>query len=447
MRIHKRVPFIVTYCFLFISLLSSCYKKDIQVGSDQAESHTRIITVDTVSVVFSNYVLDSFPTNGNSWALIGQYNDTYAGNTTASTFFQPGLPALSEDVVTLLPKSAIYDSLMLYMRPSGYYYGDTTKPFNISVSELAEQPDYTYLTYLFNSSNVPIKQAWVTSYSQKMRPILKDSVKIRLPQSYGQTFYDMIRNKTTQVTNQTTFLDYFRGLTIQPNAGNTAVYGFNLADSSVRMRLHYHLTIPYRVDKYLDFIITRTGYQFNRITTDRSATTLVKTFPEQREFFTTAANPYAISQTGTGVYLKAKFPSLRDVLKINEVVRLMNAKLILKPIKGTYDYYGNKLPSPLMLKVTDASNVAGSALLDTTGQSVQYRFPSIDDLYGINTNYTFDVTSYVGALLNTAGSQDRALFILQEDPNVAKQITRGVFGSRQNANFQTKLVLNLLTID
>jgi len=213
------------------------------------------------------------------------------------------------------------------------------------------------------------------------------------------------------------------------------------------MRLHYHLTIPYHADKYLDFIITRTSYQFNRIITDRSGTSLQKTFAEQREFFANSTNPFSISQTGTGVYLKAKFPSLRDVLKINEVVRLMNAKLILKPIRGTYDYYGNKLPSPLQLRATDASNVPGSQLLDTTGQSVQYRTPSIDELYGINTNYTFDVTSYVGALLNNSGTAERALFILQDDVGVAKQITRGVFGSRQNADFQTKLVLNLLTID
>lgn len=448
MRIHKRVPFIVTYCFLFISLLSSCYKKDIQVGSDQAESHTRIITVDTVSVVFSSYVVDSFLTNNINFALIGMYNDTYAGNTTASTFFQPGLPALSEDVTTLLPKSAKFDSLMLYMRPSGYYYGDTTKPFSISVNELNQQADYQILNLgqIYNTYNVPIKQNWVT-YSQMMRPSLKDSVKIKLPDSYGQDFYDKIQAKANQVLNETNFLDYFRGFNIQPNAGNAAIYGFNLADTSVRMRLHYHLTIPYHVDKYLDFINTRTSYQFNRIITDRSATTLKKTFTEQREFFANATNPFSISQTGTGVYLKVKFPSLRDVLKINEVVRLMNAKLVLKPIKGTYDYYGNKLPSPLMLRATDASNIAGSQLLDTTGQGVQYRVPSIDDVLGINTNYTFDITSYIGALLNTSGTAERALFILQEDVGTAKQITRGIFGSRQNSNYQTKLVLNLLTID
>jgi hypothetical protein len=236
-------------------------------------------------------------------------------------------------------------------------------------------------------------------------------------------------------------------LTIQSNSPTAAVYGFNLADSSIRMRLHYHLTIPYKADKYLDFIITRSSYQFNRIMTNRTGTSMAPTFSGQHEFFASSANPYAVTQTGTGVYLKAKFPALRDILKINEVVRLMSAKMILKPLKGSYDYYGNKLPSPLLLKATDASNIPGGSLLDTTGQGVQLRAPVIDDLYGINTTYTFDVTSYVSALLNTSGTAERGLFILEEDPSAAKQINRAVIGSRQNDTYQIKLVLNILTID
>lgn len=449
MRIQKRVLFIVTYCFLFTVLLSSCYKKDIQVGSDLAESHTRIITVDTVGVVLSSYLLDSFITNGNNFALIGNYSDAYVGSTTASTFLQPGLPTLSEDVSTLLPKNAVFDSLMLYMRPSGYYYGDTTKPFSISVYELDEQPDYKLLTYIYNTSNFSTKGTPLATWSQTIKPSFKDSVKIRLPQTKGQDFFDKIRNKDTRFSSEANFLDYFKGLNIR-TSNNTAaaVYGFNLADSSVRMRIHYHLSIPYKIDKVLDFILTRTGYQFNRIITDRTGTPLEPTTTGQHEFFANATNPFAITQTGTGVYMKALFPSLRELLKINPVVRLMNAKLVLRPVKGSYDRYVNKLPNPLQLKATDNSNIPGGALLDTTGQSVQFRAPSIDELYGINTTYTFDVTSYVSALLNTSGTADRGLFVLEADPQTAKQINRGVFGSRLNAtNYQTKLVLNILTIE
>jgi len=449
MRIHKRVPFILTYCLLFTSLLSSCYKKNVQVGDELAESHTRIITVDTVAVQLSSYVLDSFPTNNNSFSLLGNFFDTYTGNTTTSTVLQVGPPTISEDVATLMPKSAFFDSLVLYMHPSGYYYGDTTKPFAIQVNELADQPDYTYLTYFFNNSKVSLKpQPPIATYSQVIRPTPRDSVKIRLPQTMGQNWYDMIKNKDTRFSSETSFLDFFKGMYIQPaNANGAAVYGFNLADSSVRIRMFFHQTIPSKIDKFLDFFITRTGYQFNRIISDRTGTTLEPTTKGQHEFFPTTANPYAITQAGTGVYLKAKFPSLRDVLKIDDVVRLMDARLIVKPVKGTYDYFTNSLPNTLFLKMTDASNIPGNALLDTTGQGTMYRAPSIDFIYGANTTYSFNVTSYINSLLNTPGSIDNGLFIIQDDAQTAKEINRGVIGSRQNTLYQTKLILNILTID
>jgi uncharacterized protein DUF4270 len=433
---------------LIAGLFSSCYKKDIQVGSDLAESHTRIITVDTVGVVLSSYVLDSFTTNNNNFSLIGNYHDSYVGKTSASTFFQPGLPTLSEDASTLLPKSAVYDSLILDMRPSGYYYGDTLQPFAISVYELAQQPSIEDKLDIYNTSNLPVISTPLATWSRNIRPSANDSVIIRLPDTKGQDFFTKIQSKATQFSSQDIFLDYFKGIAIKPTNNNSAaVYGFNLADSSVKLRLHYHLSLPFKQDKVIEFIITRTGAQFNRIITNRSGTPLQPATNQQREFFASNTNPFAFSQTGTGVYLKALFPTLRDVLKINEVVRLMDAQLILKPVKGTYDLYGNRLPNPLYLQTTDASNIPGGQLLDTTGQGVQLRSPSIDFVYGTNTTYTFNITSYINALLNTAGTADNGLFILESAPGAAKQINRAVIGSRQNATYQSKLVLNLLTIE
>jgi hypothetical protein len=449
MQINKRVPFIFTYCLIFTGLLSSCYKKEIQMGSDLAESYTRIITVDTIGVTLSSFVLDSFRTAGNSFALIGNYNDAYTGKTNASTFFQPGLPTLSEDAATLLPKSAVYDSIVIYMRGSGYYYGDTTQPFAISVYELAQQPSPDEDRQdVWNTSDVPVKPTPLATVTKFFRPSIKDSVVFRLPDTMGKDFYTKIQSKANQFSTQALFLEYFKGLAIKPtNTTSGAVYGFNMGDSSIRMRLHYHLTLPYKQDKTIEFITTRTDAQFNRVVTDRTGTPLQRHSSEEREFFATATTPYSFSQSGTGVYLKAKFPTLREVLKIGDVVRLMDARLILKPVKGTYNYYGNKLPNPLFLATTDASNIAGSQLLDTTGQSVQYRAPSIDDVYGINTNYTFNITSYINALINTPGSGENGLFIIEDAASTSKHLNRAVIGGRLNETYQTKLILNLLTIE
>ena len=419
------------------------------MGSDLAESYTRIITVDTIGVTLSSFVLDSFKTAGNNFALIGNYHDAFTGKTNASTFFQPGLPTLSEDASTLLPKSAVYDSIVIYMRGSGYYYGDTTQPFAISVYELSRQPSPDDDQQdVWNTSDVPVKTTPLATVSKFFRPSLKDSIVFRLPDTIGKDFYTKIQSKATQFSSQALFLEYFKGLAIKPtNTTSGAVYGFNMNDSSIRMRLHYHLTLPYKQDKTIEFITTRSTGQFNRVVTNRTGTPLQRHSTEEREFFATATTPYSFTQSGTGVYLKAKFPTLREVLKIGDVVRLMDARLILKPVKGTYNYYGNKLPNPLFLATTDASNIAGSQLLDTTGQSVQFRAPSIDDLYGVNTNYTFNITSYINALINTPGSAENGLFIIEDAASASKHLNRAVIGSRLNETYQTKLILNLLTIE
>jgi hypothetical protein len=97
---------------------------------------------------------------------------------------------------------------------------------------------------------------------------------------------------------------------------------------------------------------------------------------------------------------------------------------------------------------TDASNVIGGALIDTTGAGIQYRDPVVDWLYGINSYYNFNISSYVNNLLNNgSGAADGALFIMQQNPASATKIDRAVIGSAQNVNYQTKLVVNLLTID
>jgi hypothetical protein len=300
------------------------------------------------------------------------------------------------------------------MKPSGYYYGDTTKPFAVTIYELAQQPtpDEDRIN-VYNTSDIPVISTPLATLSRTIRPSANDSIIIRLPDTKGQDFFTKIQTKATQFSSQDRFLDYFKGIAIKPsNNSSAAVYGFNLADTSIRMRLHYHLSLPYKQDKTIEFIITRTGFQFNRIVTDRSGTPLQPTFTEQREFFASNANPFAITQSGTGVYLKAKFPTLRDVLKIDDVVRLIDARLILKPVRGTYNNYGNKLPSPLFMMTTDLSNIAESPLSDTTGQGIQFRAPSIDDVYGINTSYSFNITSYINALINTPGSGERGLFIM-----------------------------------
>lgn len=449
MRLHKRVFCICTYCLLFILLLSSCHKQDVQVGTDLAVSHTRVITVDTVTPVFSMYVLDSFATTGKSFALVGNYSDAYVGSTVASAYFQPGLPSLSEDASTLLPqKNAQFDSLVLVFNPSGYFFGDTTKPVALNVYQLSSQPEYTYANQLYNTSSVPLKTL-LGSFSKLISPARKDSIHVKFDQTMGQDWFNMIQKKASQFQSEDNFLNYFAGICVQPASDMEAVYGFNLADSSVKLRMYYHLTTPYFVENYIDFYLTRTGYQFNRVVTDRTGTALASTNSRQREFFASSTNPYLVVQNGTGVLLKVKFPSLRNLLQTSEITKLTYAQLIIKPVGGTYDIYQYKLPDPLYLAATDETNNIGSSLADSTGSGIESKSPYIDYLYDVNTSYSFNITSYLNSLISTSGTQEEGFFIMEVDPTSAKSITRGVFGSPyiNVAKYQTKLVVNLLTVE
>lgn len=431
---------------LITGMFTSCYKKNIQFGRNPDESHTRLITIDTVTPVMSTFILDSFATSGTNTILAGAYKDAMLGNTDASTYLQFGLPSLKEDAGTLIPGHAVYDYLELTMKPSGYYYGDTTHPYNISVYKLAAQPDYTYSGKLYNTSAIPLADSLGT-FSKRISPSRRDSIRIKLPSYIGQDFYNKIKSKASQMQTEAGFLSYFKGICVRPAGDPGAVITFNVADSSVRMRLHFHVTIPFYEERVIDFYLTRTSYQFNRIITDRSGTTLEPAFPKQREFFASPQNPYSFTQSSTGSLLKIKFPALRELLKINDVVRVLDAKLVLKPVLQTFDDYIYRLPGELYMVQTDATNNFGSPLADTTGQLIQYRAPTIDRLFGEHTAYTFTVTGYINTLLHTAGTTENGLFILQEHPGISKQINRGVFGSRQHAKFQTKLVLTLMTIE
>lgn len=445
MTIPRSATAVLPGLCLLVFFFASCYKDEISFGNIGDNSNTRIITIDTITPVISTIVLDSFPTSGNNILLVGRWSDPQLGPTSASTFIQFGLPA---DLGSLVfPNDAVYDSLALTLRPIRQYYGDTASAQTFSVYELADQPDYTYASRLFNTSVTSLLPTPLANVIQALRPGRDDSLHIRLPQSKGLDLYNKIRLQANEIKSEDNFLNYLRGFNIQVSAiDKGAIYSFN-ADSSVTMKLHYHTTIPDYQEHVITFSLTRTSYQYNRIISDRINTPLEPQTAGQTEFYPTTQTPYAFTQAGTGVMMKIKFPSLRNILGYTNVVRLVNAKLVLKPVEQTFDEYGYRLSDSLYLAQTDATNGIGAALTHTDGASVQYASPSLDYIYRLNTNYTFDVSSYVNYLLNTAGSTEGGVFVLEETPGLAKGLNRILMGTATHPKYKTQLVLTIMAIE
>lgn len=445
MTIPKPASVVLPGLCLLITLFTSCYKEEIKFGDIGGDSYTRIITIDTITPVLSTIVLDSFPTSNNGILLIGRWEDPLLGATRASSYFQMGLPASVTSIT--FPNDAVYDSLALTLKPNKQYYGDTSQAQTFSVYELAYQPDYTYANSLFNTSTTTRLSAPLGSITQRIRPGRNDSLQIRLPNAKGAELFNKIKVQAQEIKSEDNFLNYLRGFCIQVNDSDKgAIFGFN-ADSSVKMKLYYHTTIPVYQEHVIEFALTRTSYQYNQVLTNRTGTALEALSAGQEEFFTSKQYPYAFTQAGTGVMMKMKFPSLRTILGLGSVVKLLSAKVVIKPVEQTFDEYGYRLPDTLFLAQTDATNTIGNSIPDAGGSATLYSSPFIDYIYRLNTNYTFDVSTYINYLLNTPGTTEGGVFVLEEYPGSAKKMNRALMGSWNHPKYRTQLVLTVMTVE
>ncbi|MBO9631897.1 MAG: DUF4270 family protein [Chitinophagaceae bacterium] len=435
----RNVCWLVVFCCFSVV---ACEKKEIQFGSGLPESFTRLLTVDTVTPYLSTIVLDSFPTSGNSVLFIGRTLDPIMGPTTAQTFFQIELPAAAQNAD--IPDDAVYDSTVLVLHPNNNWYGDTSKSISFTAYEMAEQADYTYATRLWNTSSFNWLPTALSTVTRNFSPS-RDSLTLKIRDNKGTELFRKIRDKDPEFQTSDAWLTYFKGITIKSNASdNGAIYSFK-TDSSTQMRIHYHTTWPYYEEHTIDFHLTRTEYQFNQLLVNRTGTPLEKKFDGQEEYFPTEVDPVAFSQTGMGVLLKVKFPSLPDVKTLGKTVKLLSAILILKPVEGSFDQYSFPLCTSLYMAQTNATNIIGQDLTNIEGDGTLTANPQIDDVYRLNTNYSFDITHYVDYLLSLNNSAEMGLFVMEQAPGTTTLLNRAVIGTRQHPKYISQLKLTLLT--
>jgi hypothetical protein len=407
-----------------ILLFLSCTRKEIEFGTIPENAYTSIAYIDTVSAQLSTVLIDSFKTSGDTSFLLGRYSDPYLGVVSARPFFQLTVPASLPDI----PSSAVLDSLSLIIKPNRYYYGDTSVSQTVTVYELAQSIAFSYNSQLFNTSDVPVKPVALGSRSFRLSPANTDSFAIRLSDSKAAELFNKVRQKTSDVTTQSEFMNYLYGLSLGAVSSDPgAVFGLAGTDASFVMRLHYHLTIPYPEPAFVDFTSLANEYAFTQILPDRTGTGLAVLTPGVSELSPSLTNGRAYLQQGTGLSLKMIFPTLKGVLnrEDNGTVKLLKAELIIKPKYLSSDLYKYKLPGALALAQTDATNVVGNTVLDSSGSATQVVAPVIDNVYGIDNYYRFNVTQYINQLLITTGT-DKSGFYLVQQSSTARIIDRMV---------------------
>ena len=416
-------------------LLQSCYRNDIAFGNLPDNNYMNVIFTDSVEPILSTVTLDSFVTNNGSSFLLGKYNDPYLGTITAKPFFQMTVFADTLNIAS----TAVYDSLCFIARLNKYYYGDTSRTQTIYVNEVGDFINYTYGNNLYNTSSFPVLPDPLGSKTLRIRPSADTLIMIRLNDARGMELFSKLQQKAIEITTDANFQDYFKGISLSVNnSDTTAVYGLTNSASDMVMRVFYHNTIPYFQGKSFDFTLRTQNYSFNQVIPDRHGTPLYSTIPGTKEFLSGQTNNMAFTQFGTGTLLKMTFPYLKDIMTTDKIVKLQKAELLIRPMASSYDFNKFKLPGSLYLSQTDATNTVGAPIVSNI-------IPATDEIYGSNTYYKVDVTSYINSLLTTNGSESNGLFLIGS--NTSPNVDRAVIGDNEQALYRTQLLLTAVTIN
>ena len=441
MNCNRSVIILIMLSSLLIN--NACTRKEIEFGTIPENNYSQLVYIDTVGIQQSTVITDSFETGGATTLLMGRYKDPFLGIISARSFFQMDKPSTFQ----YIESGAIYDSLVLIIKPNEYYYGDTTRMQTVYVHELAQSIVLGYASKLYNTGSTDLKPVPLGTRTIRIRPVLDDSIMIRLDDNKGRELFGKLQAQSSVVTRSQDFLNYFYGISLSTGeTDTTAIIGLQTG-SSLWMRLYYHTNTPFDVNSVVDFPMLANTLTYNQIMANRTGTGIIPTNPGVSELPASKTGGYSFSQLGTGMAAKISFPGLRGILLNNQFLKLIKAELILRPAALSFDREKYKLPDRIELLSTDATNINQGSITDSTGNNVLYATPVIDEIYGKNNYYRFDLSSYINHLLSTPGSEDFALYIQPTFAAVSPNVNRIILGSNSHDGFISQLRLSVLTVN
>lgn len=435
-----------------IVLCTTCDNEPDSTGltSNVIDQTFGVELVDTTTVAVSTVLLDSIPTSGTGTLLVGGYQDDMLGRLRSEGYLQIGNGDTWQP-----PATASLDSLVLVARYSGYYYGDTTnaqtfevrrvlqtfKTYNLSqywVDEGQHSALYT-ASSLYNSSSFQAEVPALGSKTVRLRPGSQDSLTVRLDDTLGKEWLQFAKDKNNNITEQSRFLEYFKGVAISNTSSDPAVVmGFTTAD--VKLRLYYKQYVSEQLKQQVhEFPFVSTFYNYNKISSDRAGTVTEKLTEKEEEIATAETEDIAFIQAGTGVVTKVSFPYISKLIDLDKVLIVNQAQLIIEPVKNTFDK-DYPLPNSLTLYQTDKRNLPISQLYaDYSTETAQTAYIRIDKEFDTSTGYIFTITQFIQGMLSTEGNQERGLLIMPPSTEINKTVNKVYLGAGRGAAYRVRL--------
>ncbi len=426
--------------FFAITLLSCGTDTDageFVVGSDYLAVNNKVIMIDTVSVEMSTINFDSLVTSGQSRILVGNYDDPIFGKVKSNSYFQVSgaIYSLNSSGSDTEATNFVFDSIAMILKYDKYYFGDTTKVQTLDIHRLIQKvKPNTDNDSFYNNSALAYNSESLGTISYKPRPLEKDSIVIKMSDTFGSELFQKIKKR--EVTGFDNFTEYLKGLVIVPSTSNSSsVIGFHAATSKVRL-YYSKYQADTEISYFVDFTILDISKQFNSISLDKTGTLLSSLPVSSKALSSSLINKQGFIQSGTGVACRIDFPNIKQLKYISENGAIVNAELVLKAVNNTYTKQ-YPLADSLAVYVGDNLNRISGSLQNAAGTAVFGILNKKSDEFNENVGYTIPVGNFLQKeMLKQSDSRSSLILTL---PGINKTVNRIVLGDQKNLNNKIQL--------
>lgn len=425
---------------LFGLVMASCNTDvdtgDFVAGADYLAINNRVVLVDTATVSIATINFDSLITSSRSRILVGNYDDPVFGKVKSDSYFQlsaNNYKLYNSNSDTDVP-NYVFDSIALILRYDSYSYGDTTNTQSFQVHRLTQKvkPNLDDDSF-YNSSSLEYSPQSLGAISFKPRPTDKDSVNITLSPVFGNELFQKIKNN--ELENYNEFVEYFKGLVVKSNSSTSSnLVGF--ATTSV-LRMYYSKALdPEEVSLIKDFSIQDISRQFNNITLNRTGT-LIENLPVPTSSLPSSqTNNVAFIQSGTGIACRIDFPHIKQLQYLSDKGAIVDAQLIIKPIKNSYSDL-HPIPDSLLVYVSDHLNRISGTLNNSNSGQMYAQLQNANDEFGENGGYKINIGPFLQKeMLKKAAPASSLILTL---PNFSNGVDRLLLGNQKNADNKIQL--------
>ena len=416
----------------------ACQDNNSSLGSSLVESSFYNVFTNSCTVDLSTILLDSIETREDTIGHFGHYADTLWGEVTTTYYAEFTKNTFS----TTDGHDYQFDSLVLSMTPSGHYWGDTLTPQYISVYRLKQPIVLDNDEDLYNTTVMATEDVPLTRFSYLPQPGRQREVEVRLPDAMGQQLLTDILVEDTYLDTQESFKKVFPGLALVAETSGSCITGFLVNDSSMTLNLHYRDISNQTTESELIFSVN-TEYAYTGVRHNPTGTALdnLQSGIENLIHASSMGNR-AYLQGLTGYYNQIEFPDLNELQSKGEIVSVESATLYLYPLARSYNEV-SQLPEEVRIYITDENNVLEDYVYGSDGVTVQTGNLTIDEMYGRETYYSFDLTEFIRNNFGTSGTRRQKLLMSLTDEEMATTFNQVVFTALPGQDRQCRLDVRL----